>query len=184
MTRSRNPAVFSSANFNPLSTRSSCQHSSPSRLWRGIASAHLSQTANTTPAWTHPSEMSFPPRPSDLATRLFKYDYALFSSNNQHTYYLLCWLLPLIQDIFQGRDQPWRLSNGFADPNFAIRQEGRGFENEMSGACQQQQQRMDRHLGAELNNKLFANKKIVGKEGGKNCSSERQYFHSLDCSCS
>lgn len=78
----------------------------------------------------------------------------------------------LVQDIFQGRGQPWRLSNGFADPTFAIRKEGLGFENEISGACSQAQQSLDRFMSSELTNKLFANKKILGQRRALEAASD------------
>eukprot|EP00095_Tigriopus_kingsejongensis_P002148 maker-scaffold248_size238799-snap-gene-0.12 protein:Tk02148 transcript:maker-scaffold248_size238799-snap-gene-0.12-mRNA-1 annotation:"peroxinectin " len=70
----------------------------------------------------------------------------------------------LVQDIFQGRKQPWRLSNGFADPTFATKHDGLGFENEISGVCSQSQQVSDRFVASELTNKLFANKKLLGQK--------------------
>eukprot|EP00094_Tigriopus_californicus_P005399 TCALIF_05205-PA protein Name:"Similar to Pxt Chorion peroxidase (Drosophila melanogaster)" AED:0.03 eAED:0.03 QI:113/0.9/0.90/1/1/1/11/71/1447 len=78
----------------------------------------------------------------------------------------------LVQDIFQGRGQPWRLSNGFADPTFAIRNGGLGFENEIAGACSQAQQSADRFMSSELTNKLFANKKLLGQHEALKAASD------------
>lgn len=52
------------------------------------------------------------------------------------------------------------------DPHFAIKDGGMGFENEMAGSCAQPQQEMDRFVTPELTNKLFANRKTLGREGG------------------
>ena len=72
-----------------------------------------------------------------------------------------------VQEIFVGRNQPWRLSSSMADPRFAIRNGGEGFQNEITGACAQHSQMADRLVTKELTDKLFANKKILGKDGGK-----------------
>ncbi len=77
-----------------------------------------------------------------------------------------CALSIYVKDIFEGNKQEWRLSSGLSDPRFAIKDGGSGFENEIFGACSQPSQILDRFIGAELTTKLFANKKILGQQGG------------------
>ncbi len=73
--------------------------------------------------------------------------------------------------MFLGRKQSWRLSAGISDPRFAVKDGGRGFENEVSGACSQPSAQLDRFFSTELTNLLFANSKVVGKARGVSCAS-------------
>lgn len=52
------------------------------------------------------------------------------------------------------------------DPRFAIRNGGEGFQNEIAGSCEQHSQLADRFITKELTEQLFANKKILGNDGG------------------
>ena len=52
-------------------------------------------------------------------------------------------------------------------PRFAIREGGRGFQNEVVGACAQPEQTVDRFVASELTNRLFANKNMLGEAGGR-----------------
>ena len=72
----------------------------------------------------------------------------------------------LAQDIFFARIQAWRFSVGSSHPHFAIKDGGRGFENEVSGACAQPSKELDRFFSTELSNKLFANPRVLGKARG------------------
>ncbi len=63
--------------------------------------------------------------------------------------------------------QEWRLSAGLSDPRFAVRNNGMGFENEVSGACAQNARQLDRFFTSELTNLLFANAKLIGKARGE-----------------
>jgi hypothetical protein len=72
-----------------------------------------------------------------------------------------------LQSVFRGRSQPWLLSNGLGDPTFAVRNDGTGFKNEIAGACVQPHAAIDRFVRTQLTNRMFANRKILGKEKGK-----------------
>lgn len=65
-----------------------------------------------------------------------------------------------VQDVFEGKSQPWRLGKFFGDTDFASRENGQGFQRELHGACQQEALMVDRFVSKELVNNLFNNKKL------------------------
>ena len=58
------------------------------------------------------------------------------------------------------------------DPHFAVRNDGTGYRNEIAGACAQPQAAVDRMVTAELTDRLFANRKVVGAKMGRAISTD------------
>jgi len=69
-----------------------------------------------------------------------------------------------VQDLFEGKGQPWRLGKFFGDVSFAIGDHGEGFEKELEGAVLQDAKKCDRFVTKELMNNLFNNKKMAKEE--------------------
>jgi len=69
----------------------------------------------------------------------------------------------LVNDVFEGKDQPWLLSNAFGDARFAVfeNQTTHGAENELEGMCAQPMLAMDRYITKELTQNLYMNKNIM-----------------------
>jgi len=64
----------------------------------------------------------------------------------------------LIQSIFRGVNQPWRLGKFYADSRFAFKDHGHGFVNELEGLSQQPCMQADLHMSNQLSRNLFCNK--------------------------
>jgi hypothetical protein len=52
------------------------------------------------------------------------------------------------------------------DPKFAVKDNGKGFENEIAGSIAQTMLACDRFMSTDLTNGLFANAKLLGKGKG------------------
>lgn len=69
----------------------------------------------------------------------------------------------LVQDVFEGKDQPWKLGNFYGDAKFAVGEkdaEGKGYQREMEGMCSQAMLAADRCITKELTTKLFNSVKM------------------------
>ena len=66
----------------------------------------------------------------------------------------------LVQDIFEGKDQPWRLGKFFGDAEFATKDNGQGCEREIEGFCTQPMLASDRYITKELTQNLYNSKKV------------------------
>merc|ERR1719430_2422976 len=64
----------------------------------------------------------------------------------------------LVQSIFRGVNQPWRLGKFYADSRFAFKDNGHGFVNELEGLSQQPCMQADLHMSNQLSRQLFCNK--------------------------
>ncbi|XP_040581150.1 salivary peroxidase/catechol oxidase [Lepeophtheirus salmonis] len=69
----------------------------------------------------------------------------------------------LVQSVFEGVDQPWRLGSFFGDAQFATSFDGHGIEKELVGAAHQSCQNSDRFISKELTKKLYLNKEKLNK---------------------
>jgi len=78
----------------------------------------------------------------------------------------------MVQDIFEGKGQPWRLGKFYGDMSFATREGGRGAENEMYGCATQSMLAMDTHVTKELTQNLYNSKKVDDSEAGKGKGSD------------
>ena len=67
----------------------------------------------------------------------------------------------IFKDVFEGKEQPWRLGKFFGDVSFATKDEGRGFERELEGVCNQNALLADRFVTKELMNNLFNSRKVA-----------------------
>jgi len=63
----------------------------------------------------------------------------------------------LIQSIFRGKNQPWRLGKFFGDARFATKNNGEGYKNELIGLSQQPCQHADVHISNQMTQLLFCN---------------------------
>jgi len=73
----------------------------------------------------------------------------------------------LVQSIFRGTNQPWRLGKFYSDARFAFKDNGHGYVNELEGLSQQPCQRADLHMSSQLSTKLYCNKEACDKEAGR-----------------
>jgi len=67
----------------------------------------------------------------------------------------------LIQSIFRGENQPWRLGKFFADSRFATKNNGDGYMNEIMGLSKQPCQKADVHISKQMTQLLFCNNKTM-----------------------
>ena len=74
-------------------------------------------------------------------------------------YFICIVVISILKDLFQGKDQPWRLGKFFGDPKFAVGENGEGFEKELNGVVVQPSLKVDRFVTKELINNLFNSKK-------------------------
>jgi len=63
----------------------------------------------------------------------------------------------MVQSIFRGENQPWRLGKFYADSRFARLDNGHGFVNELLGLSKQPCQRVDVHMTKQLTQELYSN---------------------------
>jgi len=63
----------------------------------------------------------------------------------------------LVQSIFRGKNQPWRLGKFYADSHFAFKDNGHGYVNELEGLADQPCQKADLHFSGQLTRLLFCN---------------------------
>jgi len=63
----------------------------------------------------------------------------------------------MVQDIFKGKNQPWKLGKAFIEAKFATKDDGHGFVNELEGCTEQPAQEVDQHICESLTEKLYVN---------------------------
>ena len=66
----------------------------------------------------------------------------------------------LVQSVFRGVNQPWRLGKFYADSRFAFKDNGHGYVNELEGLSQQPCQMADLRVSEQLTHELFCNNKV------------------------
>jgi len=71
----------------------------------------------------------------------------------------------LIQTIFRGLGQPWRLGKFFADTRFAWGNGGTAYKNELVGLTQQPCQKADVHITKQMTQLLFMNNQTQPGQG-------------------
>jgi len=67
----------------------------------------------------------------------------------------------LVQSVFRGHNQPWRLGKFYSDARFAFKDNGHGYVNELMGLSEQPCQQADLHMSNQLSHMLFCNNKTV-----------------------
>jgi len=70
----------------------------------------------------------------------------------------------LVQSIFRGVNQPWRLGKFYGDSRFAFKDHGHGYVNELEGLCQQPCMNVDLHMSNQLSNQLYCSKETCKKD--------------------
>ena len=71
----------------------------------------------------------------------------------------------LVQSVFRGVTQPWRLGKFYADSRFAFKDNGHGYVNELEGLSQQPCQKADLRISEQLTHELYCNNKVSHREG-------------------
>jgi len=71
----------------------------------------------------------------------------------------------LVQSIFRGVTQPWRLGKFYSDSRFAFKDKGHGYVNELEGLSEQPCMAVDLHVSEQLTQQLFCNNKTVPGSG-------------------
>ena len=66
----------------------------------------------------------------------------------------------MIQSVFRGTNQPWRLGKFYSDARFAFKDGGHGFVNELEGLSEQACQKADLRISEQLTQKLYCNNKV------------------------
>ena len=66
----------------------------------------------------------------------------------------------MIQSVFRGTNQPWRLGKFYSDARFAFKDGGHGFVNELEGLSEQACQKADLRVSEQLTQKLYCNNKV------------------------
>ena len=69
----------------------------------------------------------------------------------------------MIQSVFRGTNQPWRLGKFYSDARFAFKDGGHGFANELEGLSEQACQKADLRISEQLTQKLYCNNKVIHK---------------------
>ena len=69
----------------------------------------------------------------------------------------------MIQSVFRGTNQPWRLGKFYSDARFAFKDGGHGFVNELEGLSEQACQKADLRVSEQLTQKLYCNNKVKAK---------------------
>ena len=65
----------------------------------------------------------------------------------------------LVQSVFRGVNQPWRLGKFYGDSRFAFKDNGHGYVNELEGLSQQPCQKVDLKISEQLTHELYCNNK-------------------------
>ena len=73
----------------------------------------------------------------------------------------------LVQSVFRGVNQPWRLGNFYSDSRFAFKDGGHGYVNELEGLAQQPCQKADLRVSEQLTQLLYCNNKVSNSWHGK-----------------
>ena len=68
----------------------------------------------------------------------------------------------ILQSVFRGTSQPWRLGNFFGDEKFAVHKNWTGCMRELEGACNQSSMAVDTSITKELLNNLYNSVKVNG----------------------
>jgi len=71
----------------------------------------------------------------------------------------------IVQSVFRGVNQPWRLGKFYGDSRFAFKDNGHGFVNELEGLSQQPCQQADLHMSNQLSRQLFCNNQSAPGSG-------------------
>ncbi|XP_023326856.1 peroxidase-like protein 3 isoform X2 [Eurytemora carolleeae] len=71
----------------------------------------------------------------------------------------------LVQSIFKGKNQPWKLGEFYGNASFATDNNGENFTNELVGLSKQPCQNADVHITNEMTHFLFCNEKTEGGGG-------------------
>ena len=67
----------------------------------------------------------------------------------------------MVQSVFRGTNQPWRLGKFYSDARFAFKDGGQGYANELEGLSEQACQRADLRVSEQLTQKLYCNNKVT-----------------------
>merc|ERR1719334_1182757 len=70
----------------------------------------------------------------------------------------------LVQSVFRGVNQPWKLGRFYGDSQFAFKDNGHGYVNELEGLSEQPCQKADLHMSDQLSHFLYCNKEVCDKE--------------------
>jgi len=65
----------------------------------------------------------------------------------------------MIQSIFNGEGQPWKLGRFFGDSRFAMGKNGTAYKNELLGLSKQSCQKVDMYVTSQMTELLYANNK-------------------------
>ena len=66
----------------------------------------------------------------------------------------------MIQSVFRGTNQPWRLGKFYSDARFAFKDGGHGYVNELEGLSEQACQKADLRVSEQLTQRLYCNNKV------------------------